>query len=72
MESQQGFQEARKLVLGGERQKIYSFSVQNTDMGTVQKIYTTQMCGIKISQDGIIRRKKSKKPPLGDNDVKNE
>lgn len=29
------------------------------------------MCDIIISLDGIIRRKKSKKPPLGDNDVKN-
>lgn len=34
-------------------------------MGTVQKIYMIQMCDIKISLDGIIRRKKSKKPPLG-------
>ena len=61
---------SKKIGSWGGRDKKFTFSVQNTDI-TVQKIYVIQMCDIIISLDGIIRRKKSKKPPLGDNDVKN-
>ena len=43
MESQHGFQEARKLVLGGERQKMYFFCIKHRYGYSTKNIYDTDV-----------------------------